>query len=568
VSAGIGGAVVPVLSVSVSTVDNGGNPGPTIAAAATNFIRLDNRGPNVGGVAFTPNKQNTSNGWVGKAFVFSVGTGANDPLSPGNTATDNFADLSTAPGVDNVTTATQFAPSGTKTWTTFTSVTSLAETGVATGAAAYDLRLMVCDALGNCTNTGVLTTFGVDLTAPVVLAATGPANNSIVGIGQSLNPTTTVTVNPSDPQGAGGVQGSGFGGTPLLVSETRLSPKNPNPATDQQTTCVIGTGSSCKAAQNPLSFGVITTVPGEYVLTYTLIDQAGNQSAPATINYYLDGAAPSMSGGISIPANITNGSAFTASGVDDMDFNAANAALTYPALTAVGLTGLQIAGTSSATGVAFDNVLTRASTVTVTLSNFYRSLGQLDAGTGAIIQPQSKPTQISIRGVDAAGNLSTGDIAAFPGTNIAGNADLTGTTAGFSVAAVPAAVCNNNNTTCTPPNAPRSTTLTATVNATGPNANSPFSQVCFYVQNPTGTAGGLGDLVSQGATGELFLISCTNVVSTQPGGPFNKILVSTVSFDPDVRYGTGTSINIIAIGVTANGDAMLAAAPAALTLNP
>jgi hypothetical protein len=266
-----------------------------------------------------------------------------------------------------------------------------------------------------------------------------------------------------------------------------------------------------------------------------------------------------MSGGISIPASITNGSTFTASGIDDMDFSLVNAVLSYPVLGA----GLEISGTSSGAGVAFDNVLTRASTATVTLSNFFRQLGAID-GTGAVAG-ESKPTQIGIRGVDAANNLSLPDVAAFPATNIATGTTLAGTTTGFTIVSDQGQTATLCNGTCVSP-LKSSTVLTATVNALNANAGTPFAQVCFYVANPTGAQNGQADAVSHGATGEMFQLGCTATTTTILNGTQKQIL-STMSFDPNALYGTSGTLNIYAFGVTAAGDAVLTlSAPVVVTL--
>ena len=570
---GVGGAMVDTLTVSVNTVDSNGNPGPTLAASTGNFIRLDNKAPNITTTAptFVAGTQNTANGWVGANFAFSTSAGS---LTAGSAATDNQVELDAinggpAPvdkstgGVDKVTINTQFAPQGTTTWTTFTSVASLAETPAATGAVAYDLRLQICDALGNCANTGVLTTFGVDKTAPTASTSAGPANNEIDGIGMALS-SATVSVGASDPQGAGGVTGSGFGASPVLVTETRLAPVTV-PGTDQATTCVIGLplnpNTGCKSGSlQPLTFPVTTTDPGQYALSYVVVDQAGNQSAPVALNYYLDGptlgaaAAPSMSGGIGIPASITNGSQFTASGTDNMDFASANAVLVYPVAT------IDIPGTSSAAGVAFDNTLTRASNVTVTLSNFMRSLGAISAGV--ITSAQAKPTMIGIRGVDAANNLSTEDQATFPATNIANGTTLVVGTdlADFSIASDQATLHNGTSTT-----GARSATLTATVQAVDANHGTPFSQVCFYIVNPSGGEGAQAAPVTGGAAGELSLLGCTSTTTTTLSGA-NKLISSTLAFDPAAAYGTAGNLSFVAIGITANGDALMTGTPVVIAL--
>jgi hypothetical protein len=424
---------------------------------------------------------------------------------------------------------------------------------------------MVCDALFNCANTGVLTTFGVDLTPPTEIKGSTPADKEVVGIGQALS-STTLQVAGTDPQGANGVTGSGFGSNPVLVQETRLTSIAPAPAGGQTSLCVIGTaaspaGSGCKtpfaanAFASSQSVALVTAVPGQYSLVFQVTDQAGNMSAPDSVRYYLDQAAPAMSGGISIPASITSGSSFTASGIDDMDFASVNAVLSYPVLGA----GLMVPGTSSGVGVTFDNVLTRASTATVTLANFIRQLGAMDAA-GAVAG-EAKPTQIGIRGVDAANNLSAPDVAAFPATNIANGTSLTGTTLGFIISTSQTTLANGTN----PGAIATTTTLADTVNALNANAGTPFSQICFYVSNPSGAQNGQADAVSKGAAGEFFQIGCTSTTTTVLVGTQKKI-ASSISFDPSALYGTSGTLTVWAIGITAAGDAVITAAPTTITL--
>ncbi len=574
-AAGVASSTVDSLTFRITTLDNTGNAGPTLQtfallAAGQNFIRLDNRAPDVTTtpVTFVANTQNTSAGWVGKAFVFSIGTSAGNPINPGSSANDNASLLpvTSSGGVGKVSDTTQFAPSGTTTWTTFTSVTALAETPAASGPQAYDLRLRVCDALGNCRNTpGVLTTFGVDLTAPAAaLGAPSVVNNTVVGIGQALT-TSQITIAGTDPQGANGATGSGFGPTPVLASETRLAPSG---ATGQATTCVLGTpnsaGTAC-ATPAPEAFQFTLPVagtanPGQYVVTYTVTDQAGNQTTASTIQFYLDSNAPTVSGGFTIPASVTTGTTFTASATDNMDLLTSNGILHYP--IALGTPSIRIVepSTLSAGGVAFDNTLTRSATATTTLAQFYRSLGTINGTTfSAIVAPDS----VGIRAVDAAGNLSTPDEAAIPAANVsAGTAfSATNLAGAFTLAASPTTLSNGTGTGAT------STTLTATVNAVSLTSNTPFTQMCFYVVTPAGGAeNGLGHPATRTATNDYVLIGCTNVVVTTDNAG-TRTFTYTMAFNPDAAYGTAGTLNVVAIGASANTDG-LAAQPAAITLQP
>jgi len=566
---GVSGATVDTLGVLVTTVDNNGNAGPTLAASSANFIRLDNRAPDVTTVAptFVANTQHTLNGWVGKNFVFSTDAGSLTISSVTTRDSSTVVGALNVVGVDKNTVSTQFAPQGasatSSSWATFTSASSLTETAAATGTAAYDLRLRICDALGNCNNSATLTTFGVDLTAPTAATVSSPKANEIVGIGQTLSNANSITVNAVDPQGANGVSGSGIGATPVQVQATRLAPSG---TTGQATTCVIGTpntgNTACTASvDSGKTFLVPTTNPGQYQVIYQVSDQAGNQSSTVTLNYYIDQNAPTASGGIAIPASITAGAAFTSSVADNMDLASAQGVLHYPLST--GAVNIVAPATLSATGVAFDNTLTRAATASFTLSaqQFYRSLGGITGG--AITAVQVKPDLVGIRALDAANNLSAQNQASLPAANIANSTAFTvpGSLQDFRVVSDQASVSNGTGTT------PRSTTLHGIVTAASLTSSTPFSSVCFYIQSPTGAENGQADPVTHNAAGDLSLLGCTStLVTTDVAGV--RSFDYAMSFDPDAAFGTSGSLNIVAIGVSSAGDALLTLTAAPLGLVP
>jgi hypothetical protein len=343
---------------------------------------------------------------------------------------------------------------------------------------------------------------------------------------------------------------------------------SPSGATGQAALCVFGTpasGTSCAATAQT---GLNTTFPGAgtdglYTLTYSLTDQAGNATAPTVVQYYIDQTAPTVTGGLAIPANITTGSTFSASAADNMDVAGSNGVLRYPiTLGALAQVNLVEPSSLSATGTAFDNTLTRAATATVSLSQFYRNLATMTGGT---INAGAAPNQIGVRSIDAAGNLSTQDVAAIPAANVStGVAYTTAQLTGFTIGAAPASLSNGTGTGAT------STTLTATVNAPSLTSNTPFTQMCFYVETPAGgTEGGAGLTAtsSRTATGDVSLIGCTNtVVTTDAGGA--RTFTYTMTYDPASSLGTATSINVYAIGSNANTDGLAANAPAAVALVP
>jgi hypothetical protein len=596
----VGASTVDTLTIRVTTLDATGNAGPQVqtGATGTSFIRLDNRAPDLTGIAFTANTQNTNAGWVGKAFAFSIGAAPANPIQPGNSTTDNLTAIAGLNGVNNasaggvgkVVDTTQFAPNATTTWTSFTSVGSLAETSAASGSPAYDLRLHVCDALGNCANTAPITTFGVDLTAPIAVVAAGSlSNGSTAGIGQSPNTTlnfdTTPLTGTRDPQGANGSTGSGFGPNPVLIQETRLAPSG---ATGQALTCVTGTlalntaGTACAAiAATSFTQVLAATNPGQYQAIYTITDQAGNQTAATTVGYYIDQNAPVVSGGIGVPAAIGLNSQIAGTSIlDNMDVAAAQGLLHYAVNLGAGASARFVeSATLSATGVAFDNTLTRSVTATGTLDQFYRTLQTITTANPGVISAGLTPDSIGIRALDAAGNLSTTVDAFVPVANVP-----VGTTApyvigtqlnAFTIAASPTTVSNSTGSVT-------STTISAIVNAVSPTADTPFGQICFYVATPSGAENGLGNAVTRTATNDLTLLtgsaatSCTTVHSTTqvPPATGNRVFTYSVTFDPAAGYGTAGTLTIVAIGTNAGaptvtgGSDGLAAAPITITLQP
>jgi hypothetical protein len=553
---GVGGATVNGLGVTVTTINSSGNNGPTIVATSavatpTNTIRLDNLAPDIATTAptFIPNTQNSQNGWVGKNFVFSVGAGSLTLGSASNDVTSGIA------GVDNVVDTTQFAVGASSTFTSFSSVSSLAETS---SGSANTLRLKICDALGNCKNTSALGTFGVDLTPPSLAFVAGPTNLQVFNIDSTF--PANISFGVSDTSNTAGVTASGAATNDLLVSVQGLHPSG---ATSSATTCDIGTSTgsapaqSCKApATEPGTFAppAAITAAGEYTMTVTAVDQAGNQSAAQVIKYYVDQAAPVVAGGVAVPASITTGTAFASTATDNMDVAAGNGFLAYP--TSAGLTTafrFVENGTATPTGVTFDNTLVRSSAITLTLNTFYRTLENVLGTIG------SAPNSAGVRALDAAGNVSINQAVALPASNIATGTAFsnTSTTNGITTWAVTA-----NPTTV---DSLKATTLTATAQAINTTSASPFTQVCFYYQAPSGTEGGTAG-PGGSVAGELVQIGCTATETTTLSGA-NRLLNYTVSWTPPLSFANAANANVFAVGSNVAGQDGLITAPLVVNVN-
>ena len=558
---GVGGSTVDTLFAVVTTVNSSGNAGPSqtlpavvgvvptaVRAVGNNFIRLDNRNPDIATVAPTVNLnvQSAQNGWLGSAFVFkTTGTVGVDKsvILDVTTTGDNG-------GVDVVKANPQARVAGSgASFATFTSVSSLAESPNAT---TYDLRLQVCDALNNCATTGTLTQFGVDLTAPTLTKTGGVKDGDVYNIATGAPVNVQFAV--FDPLGAGGVSGSGTGPNGLLVKDQALKPNGiPGSLTD----CPIGTptGSSpsitCSAPvlqPNTITLPAAAAVSGEYTMTVQAVDQAGNTSAAVTIKYYVDLAVPTIAPqGVTLPNPITTGTAFNGfTATDNMDVKAGYGSLIYTAGS------FAETGTASPAGATFDNVLTQSSTVGVTLSTFYRSLTTAVGTVGTV------PSSLNVNVIDAAGNLSTAPLTiALPAINIgtpgpALNSGANAITA-FSI----------DSTTPSPATANPGKPITLYVNATPVNdlAGNPLSQVCFFYQVTVNNQFGSG-----AAAGDLVKIACTPGSGTVGVGATRRFFYS-FTWTPSSAFINSGPISVFAVGNTSGLDAIISS-PVTVTVNP
>jgi hypothetical protein len=545
---------------NVLIVDSNGNDlnlnqlNPT----AQSDVRIDNQAPPVAGVVFNPNLQNTQNGWLGAAYVFSTASDASKPITlPAATTTDNS-------GVDKVAITTQWAAKGTDPtqntgWTTFTAVTSLAETS---NSQSYDLRVIVCDALNNCTTTGTLTTFGVDLTPPSVTLTGGIADKNVYGVGATLPSTISFAV--VDTSKTSGISGSGVGSTGLLVQDQGLKPDS-SAATGSRTVCAIGTATgsgnakTCKSptAQTPsfvLPAAAVTA--GEYTMVVTAVDQAGNTAPAQTITYYIDQNSPVVpAAGVTIPNPIGTGSSFSLAANDSMDVKAGNGFLAY------GVANIFESGTAAPAGVTFDNVLTRQSTISVALSVFYRSMQAATGGTnpGTV---GNLPAGLGVRAIDAANNLSTNQPVIFPAANVGTPVAISATDPanGLATFAIDSIVKNPVVT------GHAVTVFVSGLSATATSGN-PFVQVCLFYQEPTGAEGGAAG--PDGAkAGELIKIGCSGAGATTGSGATRGFSYTLAWTPPAFFDGVAlTSATLRAIGNTSGLDALITDGKV-LTINP
>jgi hypothetical protein len=559
-TAGVGGSTVDTLFTQVTTVSSTGNAGPSITlpaivapatapAVGTNFIRLDNRAPDVSTLPVVNfNVQNNQNNWLGSAFTFTT-TGTSPVVTLAAATASDWG------GVDVVKANTQYRVAGSgSSFTTFTKVSDIAESSSSTN---YELRLQICDALGNCVNASpVNNLFGVDLTAPTLTQTGGVKDGDIFSL--ATGAPVSVAFSVFDPVGAGGVSGSGTSTNGILVKDQAL---RPNGIPGSKTECAIGnetgsgTAKTCAspvAKPNTLTFA--TDAPaadddGEYAMTVQALDQAGNTSAAVNIKYYVDLTVPTIpTQGSTIPNPITTGTAFSGfSATDNMDVKAGYGSLVYLA------PGFRFAesGTASPAGVAFDNVLTQQSTVGATITTFYRSL------TTAVGTLGTLPDSLNINVVDAAGNLSTSPLQqSLPAVNIGAAASINTATNIITSIAI-------DSTKPSPATDISGKPFTFYVNGVPASdaAGNPIQQVCFFWK-PTST----NQFGSGAAANDLVKIGCTPGEGTVGTGTTRRFFYKFTWTPPASFAPTPLSFQVFAVANTSTLDAVVVAPTTGVTV--
>ena len=535
-------------------------------------IRLDNTAPgatSANGIVQTALAIGTMPVWVNATTAFAAGSVGIPTAATIATAETNGGGST---GVDNVTTTVYYGavgtlvgynaggltniagkPAGTCDLTGLTALTvgsNLAETIV---SGSYQARVQFKDALGNticydlnpvnALNPGANGSFGADFTAPTG-TMTGPAANSaFVSAGAVGNYAVAATDNAS-----------GFGATPLNVIVTRTNPAAAN-------TCVLGSGTGCvtPSAQaltfSPLGGVAAPTNEGYYNVTISLVDQAGNSTSLTTGRVFLvdDPAqvAPGatvdvgLTGGISLPSVIAGATTnnFAATPVDDIDLASVFGVTTYPTAA------IQYpAQTLGAYGLPMER---GGAGINYSVANWIRCINV----AGDFATTTNQPTGITLTTTDQAGN--TGSLAS---PAFGANAQACG-----AVGDVTVNFFGNNAATALTPNygagktqvdidgatlaAASSSTVQLSVIADVPlnTANNPFARVDFYYQS-----GGTLRLIGSGS-------------ATLAQTATNRTWTYTLTWDPDANVPVG-AVNIVAIAVDAQGDAVLSNAIGAVTV--
>lgn len=554
----------PMPAPSGSVLLNYGSPAnPTVGGNAAmpvlQVLRYDGVAPGV----------NSANGVLQNlvtsimASVTTPWVNANSTLTPSATgsgtnvlglpslATLNAATAGTdvEEGVDNITVgvwvpvAGQTLPAATASnacpLTGLTSVTTGNQLAETTVSSAYPVRLVFKDALGNtvCTDLGVVlggnTAIGADFTAPSGTIA-GPVPNTGYN---AAPPAWAVTATDN---------ASGFTASPLRVSMTRLNVNN-------TTTCVIGTGGSCTAATQPLTFSSTggSATEGYYTSTITLTDAAGNTTTMVTgqVNGF-DVTVPAYTGGISLPAVIAGAASntFTTTVTDNLDLGSIFGVVNYPGA------GVSIQYQTQAVGTFGSPLEQTATNVGYVAADWIRCLNPATSFAVASNPPGGITLSLTDQTTLPSSNTTTLASAAFGAnaqacTGAAGNVAINTFVQNAVVYPGTATQVDLDGATMVAASA-TTVALQAVADVPLNTSADPFSRVDFYYQN---------------AAGNFVKIGTATAVLAQT--QTNRTYTYNFTWDPAAPVQTG-SVTVAAIGVDAQGDAVFAFGAQTVTIVP
>jgi hypothetical protein len=448
---------------------------------------------------------------------------------------------------------------------------------------------------GQITAVGLPVTFGVDLADPILTITNASSIDSVVNAANQAVANNNIAIAFQDA--------IGFGATPLTVLGQRMV-RNPDASstTAPSTYCLTAVdagGNLTFATASTATTGACTAVAvgnvstlivnkalnGQYTFDITTRDQAGNVSPTVRVNEYIDTTLPGV-GATNLPQVLSGNGAvtFTTAASDNLELGSAYPQVAYSANAAYGTGAFTLSYASQSItqlGRAFDNVFTAVnSSINLTIPSFLRSVTFTAAGGAPAPVTAGNLAQSLIPVVtDAAivpgfqANQASG-IVPIPPVNIAqvgfgattfdtGNqtSDINAFT--FSFANGSAGFANQLSLGGTT-NAPTSGTFTiASSGQLGAFIN-PFARVelwysqvggaAVYQRLSTVTTGLTTDNPATPATGRT--ITSTNTF-TAIGTP----LAAGVNSTTNVQY------NVVAVGITAAGDALVSA-PVTVTIIP
>jgi hypothetical protein len=384
------------------------------------------------------------------------------------------------------------------------------------------MRITFTDALGNrtCLDQTGANSIGADFVAPTIVSVTGPAANSFF---TSQAAVTDFSFSVTD-------NASGFGATPIRVSMVRLDSAN-------AAFCVIG-GTSCATTNAALAFDATNSLTnsGYYTITYAVRDQAGNTTGTTSVTYPLDQVAPTWAGGVSLPSVIAGAATntFTATPSDNLDLASVFGLVDYPTM--------DIRYPSQTLGSYGGPLEMGGSAIGYAVANWIRCVNN----AGDFATTTNQPTGISLSVLDQAGGSATVASPVF-GANAQACGAVGATpvnTFGPTVATLAATkteVDIDGATLATT----SATTATLSIVADVPlnTAVDPFARVEFYYET---------------APNVWRLAGSANGVLAQT--PTTRTYTYTFVWDPDANVPSaplpGASVNVMAVGVDAQGDAV------------
>jgi hypothetical protein len=428
------------------------------------------------------------------------------------------------------------------TFTGLTAVTTGSQLAETTVSAAYPARISFTDGVGNQVCFDLVQPFGADFTAPTA-TITGPV------------PSTSYNAAPPSWATTASDNASGFSATPLRVNMSRLNVAG-------TTSCVINTGaSSCtggSTAQQPLTFSATggSVTEGYYTTSITISDAAGNTAVLVTsqVNGF-DTTIPTFSGGISLPAVIAGAATntFTTTVADNLDLGSIFGLVAYP----VGATIQYPSQTIGTFGPALEQSSTNFG---YAVSNWIRCLNA--AGSFAVASGQPTGITLTVTDITTLPSTNTATLAsaafganaqACTGTGIQG---AVGNITGINFFNDQAPNYGGTNTQVDLDGATvavgssTSVTLTTVADVLLNSSADPFTRVDYYYVNTS------GNLVKIGTATAVLAQTQTNRTYTY-----------SFVWDPAAPVQTG-AVQVVSIGVDAQGDAVFGSGGAVITIVP
>lgn len=552
--------------LSVSATDNAGNTlfavTPPSNAGALG-IRLDNRAP--GAPTFMANPNIRQNGWLNAAVGL---TGVNTSATDNDWLVNGAADAGVGGYVRiarlaaNTGGLVDAARASTGSNTPTLPAPSLNNNDYCAVISAQDLlgnesalpaAGTTCSAPPVGSSTPVAAqhlAFGVDVAAPTIAFSGGLASNARLN-GGTVGAEFQVTVSDTGTTGNSGMlSGSAVRGTVQIRNATTAA------------ACFIGavvsgvcTPVSVNAAPVfplvPTTTVAANATTGYYTYVAFSQDAAGNQSGTVTRVIAYDPAAnvPSLTSALFNTPLSGSTAVFNANASDNFDLWD----VTYTMAYAGGLAGpiifpAVVLNTFNAAALVNSNV-----PAGITVNGFMRQVENVTGNAPVTVGGAFKPTSLTGVARDQANNSSAAAVTAIPGASVTTGVSYLAAAApqlinSWAITA-PSAATNVSTGATTPAANPLSVTYTMV--AAGPTAtfSPPFTTVNMFVVSG-------GNLVQIG--------TATFAGTTDDGSPQGRRHSWTFTWTPGTAFGTAAQ-TVYAIGVNANGDALVSPANANVT---